>query len=1238
MVHSTLISGVAPAGGYRIDGAVNGVKTSFLLDTGATVTLVRADVWTKSGMKEMTLQPYAEQKLVSVNGSPLNVHGQGRAELDLAGKQLQLDVVVVSPLTVEAILGLDFLQQHRAAIDLEKQQLCLKDSGCTLPLCASPSTCTHLERSVRALENVAIPPHSEMEVLVGAQGPTDEGVWLLEACEDERSPVVVARALVQPKDARVPARLLNVSEEAVRIHQGTKLATLSPVETPPTPTACIASAAVESVTSEKREMLRALAGGDNKELGDGEKEKLFSLLLMYAHVFTGPEEELGRTSRLRHSILTGDAPPIRQAVRRIPPHRRKEVQDLLEDMLKKNVIKPSTSPWAAPIVLVKKKDGNTRFCVDYRKLNAVTNKDAYPLPRIDATLDTLAGSRWFSTLDLASGYWQVEIEKQDRQKTAFCTTEGLFEFKVMPFGLCNAPATFQRLMDFVLAGLQWSHCLVYIDDVIILGRDFETHLQNLQAVLHRLHESGLKVQPSKCAFLQPRVNYLGHVISREGIAADPNKIEKVASWPTPASTQDVQRFLGFANYYRRFIKDFAEIAKPLHRLTERTNRFCWDDKCQRAFDELRRALTSAPVLAFPDFSRPFVLDTDASDAGIGAVLSQADDEGRERVVAYGSRLLSKPERRYCVTRRELLAVVFFTHQFRSYLIGRQFVLRTDHGSLVWLKNFREPEGQVARWLERLQEFDFQVIHRRGKKHTNADALSRLPCCQCGRETHGANEIAVVTLNSLAPPLQGLRELQLADSTVGPVLRKKEVNERPATNETKNMARATRRLFQLWDQLQVKEGVLYRAYLSEPEDDVRLQMVVPESMRKEVLEDLHEGTMSGHLGTEKTLARVKERFYWPGHYNDVQEWCKTCAVCAARKTPAPKARAPLQSIKAGYPMQIVAMDILGPFPESPAGNNYILVVADYFSRWTEAFPIPNQEAVTVAKTITEEFFFRFSPPEQLHSDQGRQFESEVISETCKLLGINKTRTTPYHPQSDGLVERFNRTLLAMLAAAAKDHPWDWDKQLRKLCMAYNSSTHPTTGYTPFFLMFGRQVRMPIDVMYGQPTSQPLSHSEYATNLRQRLETAYRHVREQMARKLDRQKDLYDQNIHGKPFKEGNLVWLHSSAVPRGRSKKLHNPWTGPYKIIRRLADATYRIEDLRFRRNRRVVHFDRLKPCPSDIRLSQRMSVRKQPPISTAQPPGSVLEVVEEADIPEPANRYPRRQRAPPNYLQPVVVH
>ena len=342
----------------------------------------------------------------------------------------------------------------------------------------------------------------------------------------------------------------------------------------------------------------------------------------------------------------------------------------------------------------------------------------------------------------------------------------------------------------------------------------------------------------------------------------------------------------------------------------------------------------------------------------------------------------------------------------------------------------------------------------GKKHTNADALSRLPCRQCGRDSHFAPAPAVVASSVLQPlqggPVEGLREAQLADSLLGPILRGKETGVKPSTGDPGAVSRSFRRLLQVWDQLLVRDGVLCCRFESPDGRMAAMQVVVPKALHGEVLHDLHEGALGEHFGIDKMLARLKERFYWPGHHNDVHDWCSNCGSCSSRKSPAPKARTPLKSVETGYPLQLVAMDIVGPFPESPAGNTHILVVADYFTRWTEAYAIPNQEATTVAKKLTDEFFFRFSPPEQLHSDQGRNFESDVVSEVCKLLGVVKTRTTPYHPQSDGLVERFNRTLLDMLSTAAGERPFDWESHLRRLCLSYIQHQCPPDDRTDSLL--------------------------------------------------------------------------------------------------------------------------------------------------------------------------------------------
>ena len=477
------------------------------------------------------------------------------------------------------------------------------------------------------------------------------------------------------------------------------------------------------------EIITELKENSYENLNNNEKLLADKLFEGMASVFAKDDMDLGRTNVAEHIIDTGEAQPIKQRPVAFKGEEEKEIKKMLE----KDVIQESNSPWGSPIVLVKKKDGTTRFCIDYRKLNLVTKGDCYPLPRMDDCFDSLSGAKWFSTLDLASGYWQIPVHPKDREKTAFISKSGLYEFKVLPFGLSNAPSTFERCMESVLRNLQWQTCLIYLDDIIVFGKTFEEHIERLREVLCRLQQAGLKLKPSKCRLFKKSVLFLGHTISEEGLSTDPKKTEALRSWPEPTSVTEIRSFLGFCSYYRRFVRNFSHIARSLSNLTSKNVKFSWSEECQKAFDELKSKLHQSPVMAYPKKDCDFILDTDASDQGIGAVLSQKQD-GQEKVIAYGSRTLNKSEQRYCVTRKELLAVVFFMNYYRHYLIGRHFLVRSDHKPLQWIFKLKDPTGQLARWLETLTSFDFTMGYRMGKAHNNADGMSRHPCppyaCTC----------------------------------------------------------------------------------------------------------------------------------------------------------------------------------------------------------------------------------------------------------------------------------------------------------------------------------------------------------------------------------------------------------------------------------------------------------------------------------------------------------------------------
>ena len=438
-----------------------------------------------------------------------------------------------------------------------------------------------------------------------------------------------------------------------------------------------------------------------------------------------------------HDIDTGSTRPIRCNPRKLSPKKIKMQQELVDTMLEEGQIEHSVSAWSAPTVLVTKKDGSTRFCVDYRRLNARTKNDAFPLPRIDDSLNSLSGQAWFSTLDLASGYWQVRLSENVKPTTAFATHSGLFQFAVMPFGLCNAPATFERLMSQVMRGLHWKRCLVYIDDILVFGNDFESALHNLELVLDRVAEYGLQFKSTKCNLFRTSAPFLGHIVGRAGLECDPNKLSAVANWILPSTTKGVCEFLGFTGYYRRFVPDYSTVAQPLVHLLGKDCKFQWTVACQDAFKALRALLIKAPVLAFPKEDLPYIVDTDASDYGIGGVLSQ-NIEGTEHVIACYSKSLNPAQQKYCTTRRELLAVVATLDHFKGYVWGPHFTVRTDHAAFVWLTNLKNIQGMLACWLAKLQQFHFSIEHRPGAQHGNTDGLSRCPQCERGSCAPTAN--------------------------------------------------------------------------------------------------------------------------------------------------------------------------------------------------------------------------------------------------------------------------------------------------------------------------------------------------------------------------------------------------------------------------------------------------------------------------------------------------------------------
>ena len=808
------------------------------------------------------------RRIRAANGTTIRVTGTATVEA-CTGQHHMTITGLVSPNVSEVMLGIGFLKQERAIWNFNVGEVVL--SGYRHKLCSRgrQSWC----RRVILQNDTVVPGESEMDLSTLVQysdlsGPkNNEPVsWVTEAREVTAG-ICVSRTLLPDRDEDVPVRVINVTKNPVVVKAGTIVSDLDPAQV------CAAQNEVTASAQGPGSTLLGMVDNVDKSVGDEDRRRLVSLLTEFSSAFSKDENDLGWTDIITHAIDTGDSRPVRQPLRRHPPAHMVAIQEHVSNMLQQGVIQPAKSPWASNLVLVKKKDGSLRCCVDYRQLNSLTRKDAYPLPRTDMCLDAMSGARWFSTFDLRSSYHQVAMEEEDSDKTAFVCREGQFKFKTMPFGLCNAGATFQRLMDMVMSGLAFEVCLVYLDDVIVFSSTMDEHFQRLTAVLTRLRDTGLKLKPSKCQLLQKHVAFLGHIVSEDGVSTDPEKVRAIMDWPTPDNLREVRSFVGLCSYYRRFVEGFAKISAPLHAMTKKGETFRWTSECQEAFDRLKVVLTSAPVLAMPDEESPFLLDVDAAQTSIGAVLSQRQ-QGVEKVVAYASRKLSKCEINYCVTRKELLAVVYFVKYFKHYLQGRRFTVRTDHAALQWLRKIPEPVGQQARWIGFLEEFEYDIVHRQGKLHANADALSRRPCrAGCCAATSAsvveqAKDTTVVLSDenleasvSDAVPLsaeiegptsptsvvagndvpdestrrhddlmwskQELRAAQLADSDIKVIAAwLSETTEKPPWEQVAIYSSTTKALWHQWSRLCLREGVLYRTLWSADGLSTSLQLVVP----------------------------------------------------------------------------------------------------------------------------------------------------------------------------------------------------------------------------------------------------------------------------------------------------------------------------------------------------------------------------------------------------------------------------
>ena len=802
--------------------------------------------------------------------------------------------------------------------------------------------------------------------------------------------------------------------------------------------------------------------------------------------------------------------------------------------------------------MVPKKDGSYRFCVDYRRLNQVTKRDAYPLPYISSILDRLRNAKFLSSLDIKSAYWQVPVAPNSREYTAFTIPgRGLFQFCRMPMGLTNAPATWQRLIDRILGADLEPHVLVYLDDIVIVSPDFETHLKILDQVLTRLREAGLTVSRTKCEFCRPQLKYLGYIVDGSGLRVDPDKVEAILKIPAPTNLTEVRRFVGMASWYRRFIRDFATLLTPLHHLMKKGVQFLWTTECDEAFRSIKQQLVAAPLLSCPDFTKPFVLQTDASAYGLGAVLTQTID-GAETVIAFLSRSLSRQERNYSTTERECLGVIWAVEKLRHYLEGVRFTVITDHASLVWLNRLKDPTGRLARWAVRLQPYDFEIVHRKGRDMVVPDCLSRA-----------------------VPVLVDAMEV---DEFLDRVRSTSDV-------WYQTMLRRVEEKLNRFPQWRVEDGLLYKYAKSHSfgllgEQD-NWKLVVPKDCRRTLLHQYHDDPRAGHLGRYKVYWRLRERYIWPKMHIDVGRYVRSCQVCAQQK-PEQRAPAGLMGNRAAptRPWQTLSLDFVGPLPRSKRGNTSILVVSDYFSKYVLLFALRAATARSLSKLLEEQIFLVYGVPQSIICDNGVQMRSKEFRALCDTYGVHISYTPLYCPQADP-VERVNRVVKTMLGCYVRDDQRLWDESLAPMGCAIRSARSEVTGLSPYFVNFGHHYSgHGKDHVVGiTPDADPPKVSERVEGFRRLLKK----VHERLISARERGRKVYNLRRRPVQYTVGQTVWRRNKAQSNALNyvnAKLAAKFVGPYKVKKKLGSWTYELVDENGRAGG-VWHVQDLKPAYED---------------------------------------------------------
>ena len=1058
-----------------------------------------------------------------------------------------------------------------------------------------------------ASQKTTIPAHSLKFVKVKTQRPLEKVDILVEAGDAIYTKVPAAVYRWEGQEGRIA--VLNLGDEDVEIPENKTMGYYSGVtEQENDDRIQRMETNKEEISDEQEkklqhEAVQKLGIYSNKLLKANPKvqDKVVSMIQRYYKVFGEPGLSIGKTDLVEFKIdLKPDAKPIRQKLRPLNPTQVESLKNQLKEWEDNDCIQPSKSPYASPMVACWKKGNKTRLAIDYRALNQQTVADSYPVPNIETNLEKLAGAKYFSCLDAASAYQTVPVEEKTRPLLAFVTPFGLYEFTRMPFGPTNAVATYCRFVEMLLTRLNSKQVIGYLDDILVFTKDLDKHADQLEKVLAMHEMAGIKLRPEKTKLFQEEAEYLGFVVNKEGIMMHPDYIKAIKEWPEPETVKELNTFLGYSGYYRSFITNYSELTYEMNQ-QRRSKTLEWTKQMSENFQKIKEAFMKRPIRSYPryDIEAPFEVTTDFSAKAVGAILSQVQD-GRERFLGSVARKTTKFEANYGSVKGELAAVLMALRRWEHLLRYRPFILNTDSAALKYLKTLKDPRGIWFRWLQELSGYNFEVIHRAGKKNTNADALSRSDhhreptkeeedeqkdefiqafrevCTddlrtQIAKVEAGNPRIERIHRIAAALTTEALATAQKEDPVLSKVREWIEKDQKPTKKELAGQDEDLKSYLQILEALNIEDDILiYRTNLNQIAGAEATRVVVPRNYARTVFYWSHEHETAGHFGVNGTSLRAQRRFYYPGMMSDMKRMVAQCKACLAKITKANLKKGVHRPARNGYPLETVYMDLIGPLPATAEQYRYILTIEDGFTRMAWAYPLKNKEGTTVARVFLDSFICRYGMPQRVHSDNGKEFVNKIMEELMDRLRVDKTTTPTYNPNSN-IVERLHRTLNSTMRVFMEREDTQWNQYIPGFLMAYNSKVNASTGFTPHYAFFGREMRLPVDLVLPAPKKTEIN--QHVEHLLDRITSMYAYIRQNNEAVIKRNASGYQNEKFN--FKVGDKVMYLSPRKFGSKPGKITDQWIGPYTVIRRISDVLYRIKPTHYEGPSIAVHVARL---------------------------------------------------------------